>query len=314
MRHWFLAQIPASLRDRIVFTGELPPPAVYDEIRRARLLVIPSLFESFSLIAAEGLALGCPIVVGSETGAAELVGSGGVVFPRGDAPALAELLIDLWADVARLKQLAGAGRQRAADYLDPERTLAARLDFYTRMAGRAQVAPPPLAQRLSWLPEALSTSLLPVLARTIGYLAGGGTFEMDPEGEPTPGMRLTKILLEHRSTVGWRVRDFWLYGAGRHTARLLAERHLWESEGFACAGLIDDHPRFATPGAAAWGLPVHARDAFAELVLGGAASMDAHPWPPVILSTDTHNRQFWDQTFDLRQRGLRIFDLYDPHA
>jgi glycosyltransferase involved in cell wall biosynthesis len=52
-------------------------------------------------------------VVGSDSGAIpEVIGDAGIVFPEGDATALASALEDLRADPARREALAASGRER----------------------------------------------------------------------------------------------------------------------------------------------------------------------------------------------------------
>jgi len=94
-----------------------------------------------------------------------------------------------------------------------------------------------------------------------------------------------------------------LYGAGKHTARLLSERYQWESRRHRVVGIIDDHPRFAqTP--VYLDLPVQSMGAAAARVLAGQAL------PPVVLSTDTYEDQFWAQSAPLREAGVPVFRLY----
>ena len=57
--------------------GRLEPAAVIDQIRRARVVVCPSLIEPFSRTTVEALALGRPVIVTETTGAAQWVGSTG---------------------------------------------------------------------------------------------------------------------------------------------------------------------------------------------------------------------------------------------
>lgn len=75
--------------------GWLPPDAVLGELRRARALVVPSLwYETFGLAAYEALANGVPVIVSDNCAAAEAVLSGenGHLFRSGDAADLARCL------------------------------------------------------------------------------------------------------------------------------------------------------------------------------------------------------------------------------
>ncbi len=95
-----------------------------------------------------------------------------------------------------------------------------------------------------------------------------------------------------------------LYGAGKHTTRLLAERHTWEQHGHRVIGVIDDHPRFLE-NPSCLGLPVR------SLAAAEAAARAGEPHPPVVLSTDTYEEQFWEQTAALRAMDVPVFKLYD---
>jgi hypothetical protein len=67
-------------------------------------------------------------------------------------------------------------------------------------------------------------------------------------------------------------------------------------------GLIDDHPRFAaSPNYL--GFAVRALAEVESDVRRGESPM------PIVLSTDTYEDQFWNQTAPLRALGVRVFAL-----
>ncbi|PWC32986.1 glycosyltransferase family 4 protein [Azospirillum sp. TSO35-2] len=103
--------------------GWLPPDAVQREIRRARALVVPSLwYETFGLAAYEALANGVPIIVSDNCAAAEAVrpGENGLLFRSGDAADLARCLrlLSHGVEAARMGQNAFQGYWRAPFTLD----------------------------------------------------------------------------------------------------------------------------------------------------------------------------------------------------
>ncbi len=103
--------------------GWLPPDAVLEEVRRARALVVPSLwYETFGLAAYEALANGVPIIVSDNCAAAEAVlpGENGFLFRSGDAADLARRLTLLSddAEVERMGRNAHDGYWRAPFTLD----------------------------------------------------------------------------------------------------------------------------------------------------------------------------------------------------
>jgi len=82
------------LVSRLDMPGRLEPSAVIDQIRRARVVVCPSLIETFSRTTIEALALGRPVIVTETTGAASWIGStgAGAVVPPNNPRALAEAI------------------------------------------------------------------------------------------------------------------------------------------------------------------------------------------------------------------------------
>ena len=87
-------------------------PTVAGELRRAALFVLPSLQEGFGIVVAEALAAGVPVVVTPCGGPEELVreSRGGVVLESFVARDLADAMIALLADSARLLEARRNGR------------------------------------------------------------------------------------------------------------------------------------------------------------------------------------------------------------
>jgi glycosyltransferase involved in cell wall biosynthesis len=141
--------LEAELRARaagiagVRFTGQLPPEAVQDELRRALFLVAPSLcYESFPLAIAEAMAAGKAAVASQPSAMADWVEPGrtGLLFPSGDAGALARACRELAADPARTEAMGREARARYEDELSPERSLERLLAVY-RQALQARGCP-----------------------------------------------------------------------------------------------------------------------------------------------------------------------------
>ncbi|MDX6720064.1 MAG: phosphatidyl-myo-inositol alpha-mannosyltransferase [Solirubrobacteraceae bacterium] len=101
-------------------------------LERADMLCAPSLGgESFGMVLTEAFAAGTPVVASDIAGYRDVVSDGvdGVLVPRGDATALAEVLRDLALDGARRDALAGAAARAAQRYAWP-RVAAEVLDAY----------------------------------------------------------------------------------------------------------------------------------------------------------------------------------------
>jgi glycogen synthase len=82
-----------GLDRQVTFVGEKSGAPLAELLNRHRMLVIPSRWaEPFGVVALEGIACGC-VVIGSESGGLkEAIGPCGLVFPNGNAQALAERL------------------------------------------------------------------------------------------------------------------------------------------------------------------------------------------------------------------------------
>ena len=283
MRRHVLDALSPAVADRVTFTGELTPAEVRAELAGAAFVVLPSLRENFSLAACEAMAAGRPVVVSADTGSAEVVGHAGVVVPRGSAAALAMAMDTLYGGAAE-----GLGRQgfdRLRRLCDPATVAARRAQLYHDVISR-------FAEGRRERPDAAAP--LAALARMTAVLTGTG-------GRTTsPGARLEAVCRR----IGTGPADVLLYGAGKHTARLLSERHAWERDGHRVVGLIDDHPRFAAD-------PVHLGLPVQSLAATEAAAAAGGPVPAVVLSTDTYQGQFWEQTAGLRRRGVHVFRLYE---
>src|SRR3954449_778079 len=100
---------------------------VDDEIKdavlaRAHVLAAPSLGgESFGMVLTEAFAAGTPVVASDIAGYGDVVRNGvdGLLFPRGDATALAETLRDLALDHERRAAMARAAAEHAPRYAWP---------------------------------------------------------------------------------------------------------------------------------------------------------------------------------------------------
>ena len=299
MRAWIERALHPERRRRVRFTGELPPREIAQRIRAARFLCLPSRHENFSNVAAQALALGRTAVVAAGTGLEEVMGTletpaAGVTFANGDSAALAATLTTLWNDSVKIATLSAAARQRALTRFAPDIVAADRMALYHKIRAPQNQSGAASIETLTPLLASLLT-----LAHTLASIPLGTT-------ALTPGQRLLAVF----ATLPAQARPadaaykappapVALYGAGRHTARLLAEKHLWESRGFYVAAIIDDHRRFIN-GGTYLGLPV----------LSPAAFLQSPDPPPVVLSSDTFEEQLWQKSAPLRAAGISVLRLY----
>src|SRR5258706_4032680 len=198
----------------------------------------------------------------------------------------------LWTDRARLVDLSRRAYARIRAEFSPALVARRRAALYEELIATFQRD---RMARLATLPAKSLGAILPALSALTGVLAGVH------QPDHTPGARLLRIM-EKSSNGSGRHAEILLYGAGKHSARLLAERHVWESRGHRVVCVIDDHPRFAE-NSTYLDLPVRSLRAVEANVLEGKET------PVVVLSTDTYQDQFWAQTKSLRGQGVEVFRL-----
>ena len=104
--------------DGVAFTGRVSEEEKAAILGRADIFVAPNLGgESFGIILVEAMAAGCAVIASDIPAFAAVCGEdAGMLFPRGDAVALARRLQMLIDDVPLRTRLAEAGVQRAGDF------------------------------------------------------------------------------------------------------------------------------------------------------------------------------------------------------
>jgi phosphatidylinositol alpha-mannosyltransferase len=97
--------------------GFLPQEELTRELLRAKALVAPSIgMESFGMVLTRAFACGVPVVASDIPGyRAVMTDHTGVVFPAGDADALAEALGNLLEDEPRRRELGEHARRIAVE-------------------------------------------------------------------------------------------------------------------------------------------------------------------------------------------------------
>ncbi len=104
-----------GLEDAVEFVKGITDAELVDLIRSAQVACVPSLYEGFSLPAAEAMATGTPLVATTGGAIPEVAGPDGetcLAVPPGDAGALAAGLCRLLGDEELRLRLGAAGRER----------------------------------------------------------------------------------------------------------------------------------------------------------------------------------------------------------
>lgn len=106
-----------ALQD-IKFWGDLPDEQVTALLKKAHVIVLPSITrsEAFGIVLLEGMAAGLVPVASHLPGVADLVGNEGITFPPGNTHALHDILVRLQEDRALRSHLASLAQAKARLY------------------------------------------------------------------------------------------------------------------------------------------------------------------------------------------------------
>jgi glycosyltransferase involved in cell wall biosynthesis len=128
------------------FVDQVPRSELRDWYRAARVVAVPSMYESLSMSGLEAMASGRPVVCSSSTGVAELVADSGAgtVVPPGNADLLAEALLPYLLDADAARLAGRRGRRLMEDTCSPEQIAAQRERCY-----REVLPQPPATERRS---------------------------------------------------------------------------------------------------------------------------------------------------------------------
>jgi glycogen synthase len=133
-----------GLGDRVTFTGWATPAEVPGLIDAATIVVMPSRFEPYGLVAMEAGQRSRPVIAFAVDGLPEAVADGqtGLLAPPGDVEALAAALERLLSDPALAQRLGRQGRQRAAGADRWRRHLDEYEEVFRRALDRARAGSP----------------------------------------------------------------------------------------------------------------------------------------------------------------------------
>lgn len=122
-----------GMTDHVTFESKIDSLRLAELYATSEVAVVPSLYEGFSLPAAEAMSAEVPVVATTGGALPEVIGTdetcGVLVEPR-DVGALAVAIVELLDDRARRAEMGAAGRQRVLEMFTWERSAEATADVY----------------------------------------------------------------------------------------------------------------------------------------------------------------------------------------
>jgi glycosyltransferase involved in cell wall biosynthesis len=144
-----LAQAARRPGSRLVPLGSRPPSEVREVMRKAAVLLLPSLwYEGFPMVCAEAFAAGLPVLASNIGGLGEIVEDGvsGHLFPPGDASALVRALHRFASPSPELAAMRLAARRRFESHYTMERNYQTLMAIYRELVpGEPGGSTPPSA-------------------------------------------------------------------------------------------------------------------------------------------------------------------------
>jgi glycosyltransferase involved in cell wall biosynthesis len=132
-----------GISEQVDFLGRLPSVRAPEFYRTLDVLVLPSLTrpnwaEQFGRVLVEAMACEIPVIGSSSGEIPEVIGGGGVVFPEGDALALAQSITSLADNPAYSATLARLGRSRVLMHFTNAQIAANTFRVYEEMLDEAE--------------------------------------------------------------------------------------------------------------------------------------------------------------------------------
>jgi glycosyltransferase involved in cell wall biosynthesis len=129
----FLRLRAASVEGKVEFLGHVPDELLGEAFSDVTAVVMPSLGgEVFGLVAAENMLRGKVLIVSDIGSMEELVGDTGLVFPAGDAMALASCMRKVLEDSSLAASLGSAARTRAMQAFNRDSMIQDHVSLYRK--------------------------------------------------------------------------------------------------------------------------------------------------------------------------------------
>lgn len=131
-----------GLAAHVHFLGQMPSAQMADFYPRMDVVVLPSRTlsnwkEQFGRVLIEAMACGVPVVGSDSAAIPGVIGDGGLIFPEGDADALADRLATLLRDPDQRARFGARGRARVLAHFTHQGVAEQTVHVYSAMLGRA---------------------------------------------------------------------------------------------------------------------------------------------------------------------------------
>ncbi len=114
----YIRRVAGRYQERLFFFDNLPQEKLFPIVKRAKLVVLPSLWEAFGFVCLEAMALGRPVLASSGSGFEEIIvdGKSGCLVTPGNAQLLANGIIRMLENPEWLGQIRTEAIARSLDF------------------------------------------------------------------------------------------------------------------------------------------------------------------------------------------------------
>lgn len=150
MADWLSQLYPRIWGRKVIHHLPVPPAKVSSLMAKAKVVLVPSLWDTFNLVTAEAMAHECVVVVSDGAGSVDLVEHrvNGFVFPAGNSAALAELVHEVESlSEEKRRSIGKKAAETVSKRLNPQIVAKEKIKLY-------QTAKPPNAKG-EWLKKVL---------------------------------------------------------------------------------------------------------------------------------------------------------------
>jgi glycosyltransferase involved in cell wall biosynthesis len=120
------------LQNKVLFTGKLPRPKVFEILSITDLFVLSSHWEGFGIVLAEAMAAGKPVISTDTDGGREVVEDGisGIIVPPKQPQALSRAVLQLLENPELMEKMGERGLKRVKKYFNCEQYTKGYEEFY----------------------------------------------------------------------------------------------------------------------------------------------------------------------------------------
>jgi glycosyltransferase involved in cell wall biosynthesis len=129
--------------ENVLFHGRASPEVIRGAMRRASVLILPSVCDGFGMVVTEAMAQGLPVICSSNAGASQLVveGENGFIVPPANPDRLAERIVWCIENAHRLREMGRNALETARNWGWPQfrAQFASELSTMIERIGRSQI-------------------------------------------------------------------------------------------------------------------------------------------------------------------------------